>query len=140
MEHGLVFSHIHALDLQVQAAIDAALLDIGISAAQWRVLDAAITAPGSSSADLARACQVTPQSMQQLIANLEQAGLLVRTPHPVHGRVQQTYLSNAGEMRYIAGRAAMAAVDERIFTAFSPEDRAAFARCLALALGALRRS
>lgn len=120
--------------------IDAALVETGITAAQWRALDAALTLPGSSSADLARACQVTPQTMQQVVSHLETAGLLVRNPHQDHGRVQQIYLSNAGEMRHAEGKMAMATVEERLFMAFSPEDRAAFARFVVLALGALRRS
>jgi DNA-binding MarR family transcriptional regulator len=133
-------SRIHVLDVQLQVAIDAALLDAGITAAQWRVLDAASTVPGSSSADLARACRVTPQTMQQLVVQLEAAGLLVRTPHPVHGRVQQIYVSNAGELRHAAGSIAIAAVEDRIFTAFSADDRAAFSRLVSLALGVFRRS
>jgi len=140
MVHDSTLSQFHALGLQLQVAIDSALVETGITASQWRALDAALSSPGSSSADLARACHVTPQTMQQVVAHLEATGLLVRTPHPVHGRVQQIYLSNAGEMRHAEGSTLIAAVEDRVFMAFTPADRAAFARFVALASGALRRS
>lgn len=134
-----LIAQVHLLDLQVQGAVDAALLETGVTSAQWRVLDAALNAPGSSSAELARACQVTPQTMHQLVSHLADAGLLVRRPHPVHGRIQQLYCSNAGELRHAEGALAVAGVEERLLMAFPDEDRAAFARFVSLALGALRR-
>lgn len=139
MRTGDILLNLHTLDLQVQVAFDAALTETGITGAQWRVLDAAIAAPGSSSAELARICQVTPQTMQAQVAALERAGLVVRTPHQVHGRVLQIYLSNAGELRHAAGVEALSALQERLFIGLTGEERAEFGRLVAIALGAIRR-
>ena len=35
--------------------------------------------------------------MNVILTNLETAGLVVRRPHPKHGRVLQTYLTEMGE-------------------------------------------
>jgi DNA-binding MarR family transcriptional regulator len=140
MTDGSLLARIHALDLHLQAALDAALVGTGTTSAQWRVLDAALNVPGSSSAELARACQVTPQTMHQLVSHLADAGLLVRKPHPVHGRIQQLYCSNAGELRHAEGALAAAGVEDRLLMALGEEDCVAFARFVSLALGALRRS
>lgn len=105
--------------------------------AQWRLLEVALAMPGSSGADLARACRVTAQTAQAIIASLERAGFLVRTPHPVHGRVLQVYVSNTGERRVEEGRALIAGVEERLCAGFTPEERTQLARLLAMAIGAV---
>jgi DNA-binding MarR family transcriptional regulator len=43
--------------------------------------------PGLSGADLARVSLLTPQTVGLIIRNLERAGSIRKTPHPVHGRV-----------------------------------------------------
>lgn len=139
MNQTSILTHLHALDLNVQALIDARLRSIGLTAAQWRALDAALDAPGSSSAELARHCGVSAQSMQAIVATLETDGLLVRQPHPVHGRVLQIYVSNAGELRHAEGSAVVSAVEEQLLATFSSEERAELARLLAMMLGSVRR-
>ena len=130
---------LHTLDTQVQASIDARLRTIGLTAAQWRALAAAIDAPGSSSADLARRCSVTAQSMHAIVATLEENGLIVRQPHREHGRVLQTYVSNAGELRHAEGADMVAAVEEQLLAVLTPNERAELDRLIAMTLGGARR-
>ena len=139
MNRPSILTRLHTLDLNAQALIDARLRAIGLTAAQWRVLDAALAEPGSSSAELARRCDVSAQSMQVIVATLEADGLLVRQPHAVHGRVLQIYASNAGELRHAEGSAMVSAVEEQILATFSTDDRADVARLLAMMLGSVRR-
>ena len=140
MDTGALVEIMHRLDLHLQARIDTALRAAGITAAQWRVLDAAIAAPGSSGAELARSCGVTAQTMHALIMTLERDGLVVRQPHPVHGRVQQVYVSNAGEERHREGSGAIGAVESRLLAAFTDEETREFERLLDMAVAALDRS
>lgn len=130
---------VRAFDLRIQAEIDGALRPIGLTAAQWRVLDAALATPGSSSADLARTAGIAAQSMQALVAMLEGEGLLVRQPHPVHGRILQIHVANAGEIRHQQGVAAIEAVADRCFATFSGDELSDLEQLLARALGAIKR-
>lgn len=52
--------------------------------------------PGHSSADLARVALLTPQTVSVIVANLEQARLIRRRPHAVHGRILQLQITAAG--------------------------------------------
>jgi len=139
MDQPSLLNKLHTLDLNAQALIDARLRTIGLTGAQWRALDAALEAPGSSSAELARRCGVSAQSMQAIVATLEADGLLVRQPHPVHGRVLQIYASNAGELRHAEGATVVFGVEEQLLATFSSEERAELARLLAMMLGSACR-
>lgn len=83
----------HALRI----ALDEALREVGMTTAQYAALSALETTPGLSGAELARRCFVKPQTMNAIVVNLESAGLVVRRPHPEHGRVLRAYLTGAGE-------------------------------------------
>lgn len=80
----------------VRNAIDAALSDLGLTAAQYAVLYNLRRHPGASNAELARLSFVTPQTMVRIVAGLERAGLVSRTPSPGHRRVLQACLSSEG--------------------------------------------
>lgn len=56
--------------------------------------------PGLSGAELARGAMVTPQTMNPILTRLEQEGLVVREPHPVHGRILCCHLTKKGRAEY----------------------------------------
>ncbi len=76
--------------------LDGALRGIGLTTPQYAALSALGASPGLSGAELARRGFVTPQTMNAIIAGLEAAGLILRRPHPAHGRMLQAYLTEAG--------------------------------------------
>jgi DNA-binding MarR family transcriptional regulator len=80
----------------VRNALDPALAQSGLTAAQYAVLYNLARHDGASSADLARLSFVTPQTMARIVADLERKGLLTRTPSPQHGRVFQAHLTTTG--------------------------------------------
>jgi DNA-binding MarR family transcriptional regulator len=85
---------------QAQAAtrltLDRALVDLGVTPPQFAVLTMLSAYPGLSGADLARVALLTPQTVGVIIRNLERDGAIRKTPHPVHGRVQQWALTRRG--------------------------------------------
>jgi DNA-binding MarR family transcriptional regulator len=81
-----------------RAAFDTALLDYGITAPQFAVLNELHLNPGQSSADLSRRSTLTAQAINLTVRYLETRKLLERTPHPVHGRILQTSLTPAGRI------------------------------------------
>lgn len=59
------------------------------------VLKRLATSGPATTADLARAEHVTPQSMRTVVGTLEAMGLVARTPHPTDGR--QVYIGLTAE-------------------------------------------
>lgn len=82
----------HAL----RSTLDEALRELSLTAPQYAALAVLEDAPGVSSAELARRCFVTAQTMNAIVAGLERRGLLERRPHPTHGRIRETRLTAAG--------------------------------------------
>lgn len=85
---------------QAQAAtrlnMERALADLGVTAPQFVVLTMLKAYPGLSGADLARVALLTPQTVGVIIRNLERAGSIRKTAHPVHGRVLMWTLTPHG--------------------------------------------
>ncbi len=75
--------------------MDRALADLNVTAPQFAVLTMLSAYPGRSNADIARLALLTPQTTNQIVANLERAGLVQRRPHPSHGRILQVDLAPA---------------------------------------------
>lgn len=69
----------------------------GVTTAQIQVLFAVRNAPGSSGAQLARSCYITPQTTQTLLKHLEKAGFIVRGKDPVNDRIVTARITPAGE-------------------------------------------
>lgn len=84
--------------------VDDVLRPLNLTAPQFAVLAAVHTDAGISNAELARLAFVTPQTMQGILANLERAGLLTRTPHPRHRRVLCSALTDQGREVYAQAR------------------------------------
>jgi DNA-binding MarR family transcriptional regulator len=95
-------------------AIEAALRAHGLTGAQYAVLHVLARDPGISGADLARACNTTPQAMNGVLATLEREGLIERRAHPTHGRILQTTLTDEGERRLEASTPAVRALEDAI--------------------------
>jgi len=107
---------------RLRLRLDAELARFGITAPQNAVLLAVAGNPRISNAELARAAFVTPQTMQAILVNLERGGLIVRSPHPEHGRVIMTELTMAGQKAVADGAKAADAVERQMLSMLSPEE------------------
>ena len=65
-----------------------------------------------------------------IIANLEKSGLVSRSPHAVHGRIQQLDLTDAGRDRLAAARKKIHALDGALRHSLSKEDEQVVRRWL----------
>lgn len=106
--------------------LEAELAGTGISAAQNAVLVAVSANPRISNASLARAAFVTPQSMQGMLVTLERDGYIVRTPHPKHGRIIMTELTEKGRTAVGCGVVAADAVERLLLSRLTPEEAELF--------------
>jgi DNA-binding MarR family transcriptional regulator len=106
---------------QLRQATDEAARRQGITTPQYAALDVLERSPGLWGAALARACFVTPQAMNELLARLERAGLVTRAGDPSHGRRLRYTLTATGRRRLHALTADMDAVQERMVAGLTPE-------------------
>jgi DNA-binding MarR family transcriptional regulator len=91
--------------MQFRALMDEKLRPYGATTAQVRLLTAIRSAPGSSGAELARQCEVTPQTAQSLIQKAEKAGWIRRSKDDVNERIVTAALTPSGEkLLHVADR------------------------------------
>jgi DNA-binding MarR family transcriptional regulator len=106
----------------LRSALDATVRPHGLTAPQYAVLSVLARDPGSSGADVARACNTTPQAMNGVLATLEREGLIERRPHPTHGRILRVGLTAEGERRLEAANPAVRELEAAIERDFSDEE------------------
>jgi DNA-binding MarR family transcriptional regulator len=85
------------VELAFRARLDTAVRPHGLTAVQYTALAELRRHPGLSSAQLARRSFVSAQAMQELVARLEQQGLVRRVPAEHNRRVLRTSLTERGE-------------------------------------------
>jgi DNA-binding MarR family transcriptional regulator len=69
----------------------------GLTVSQYTALSVMRVRPGLSNAQLARRALITPQSMNEVLAQLTAQKLIRRHPDPNHGRAIRTDLTPRGE-------------------------------------------
>lgn len=108
----------HAL----RTGMDEQLSPFGLTAPQYNVLSAVQLMPGISNAALARAAFVTAQSMQGIVANLEKVGFLSRDPHPTHGRIRRSKLTETGAEVLTKAHQAVDGVEAKMTASLGSEE------------------
>ena len=106
----------------LSGAMEVALRPHGLTGAQYGVLSVLRHHPGASGADLARACNTTPQAMNGVLATLERESLIERQQHPTHGRILQATMTDEGRRRLEAADPAIRGLRRAIERDFTPED------------------
>ena len=125
----------HALRLAMEDALRAR----GLTAPQYAVLSALDANPGLSGAELARRSFVTPQTMNEIVVNLQVAGLIERRRSPDNRRVQQAVLTGTGRTLVRTCHAAVIAVEERMLSRLARDERDQLLGLLRRCVGALGR-
>ncbi|WP_339692673.1 MarR family transcriptional regulator [Celeribacter baekdonensis] len=107
---------------RLRQRLEAELSGTGVSASQNAVLLAIRGNPRISNAALARTAFVTPQSMQGMLVTLERDGFILRTPHPEHGRIIMTELTEKGRTAAQAGMVAAESVERRMLSKLTDDE------------------
>lgn len=107
---------------RLRQRLETELAGTGVSAAQNAVLLAVRNNPRISNAELARAAFVSAQSMQGMLVTLERDGFILRTPHPEHGRVIMTELTEKGQAAAESGTTAAEVVEQRMLAGLTPKE------------------
>jgi DNA-binding MarR family transcriptional regulator len=118
-----------------RARLDEELRPQGVTTAQLQVLHAIKNAPGSSGAQLARVCYVTPQTVQALIERTEKDGWIERHKDKGNDRVLAASLTEAGEGLLRDAEAAVKRVEKKMWVGVSEGEIARLAGLLERCLG-----
>lgn len=91
-----------------------ALENLGVSVSQWGIMEHIDEFGALSAADISRGIHLTPQSINTALGVIERAGLIVRQPHPDHGRIVMWALTPTGREVVAEGRRRVAVVRKEV--------------------------
>jgi MarR family transcriptional regulator, organic hydroperoxide resistance regulator len=86
-----------------------------VTTAEWVMLRAVRDEPGTSGAQLARFCHVTPQSAQVLLKRLEDGGWIVRIKDAVNDRILIARLTPRGMKLLETGEKLARVIEEKVW-------------------------
>jgi DNA-binding MarR family transcriptional regulator len=117
-------------ELAVRGCVDVALGAVDLTPGQYFILFLVKCGEATSSAELARAMGVLPQSMTELIAPLEKKGAIVRRPDRVNRRILRIDVTAAGERLFAKGTQAAIQIEKELLEDFDARELAAVNRFL----------
>ncbi|HBS83945.1 MarR family winged helix-turn-helix transcriptional regulator [Vreelandella alkaliphila] len=116
----------------IRHRMDNELRHLNLSTSQYAALSALERSDQLSNAEMARACFVTPQTMQQLVKGLEYEEWIERRSHPDHGRIIQTRLTASGRAVLDQAHCLVEAIEETMVKGLSQPERERLAADLKL--------
>lgn len=96
----------------------------------WSAVFAQISPKGTRSTELARGAGMTPQSMGQIIDEMEQAGYVRRVPDPTDRRAKLVVLTDSGRASIRAGARVIPAIEDELEGQLGTRDYRALQRIL----------
>ena len=114
--------HVKRAEQATQAAKEAAVREVGITAAQLAALAVLSDNPGINTAELARRCGVTQQTMNSLLSRMELRGFVRRGPHPLHATLVEIKLTAQGRAVFEEADALVARLEQRLTDGLSEAD------------------
>ena len=102
------------LDRVISQRIDEYISPYDLSVTQYTTLSVLSHRSGLSNAQLARRAYVTPQAMNQVLAQLAHAGLIERESHATHGRILCINLTEQGKTVLAVCDAAVEAMEQQM--------------------------
>jgi DNA-binding MarR family transcriptional regulator len=125
------------LDRAVRRAIQERIRASGLTVPQFTALSVLHRREGLSNAQLARRSYVTPQSMHEIVLELERKGLVRRDPDPAHRKILRAAMTPAGRRVAQECEAAVAAMEDHMLGELGPKARDTLIRELAACVHAL---
>jgi DNA-binding MarR family transcriptional regulator len=119
---------------RAQAALHVRLEEIvsahGLGIPQYVVLSFLAETPGLANADLARRAFVTPQSMNEVLKQLESIGLVERRRNPTNARILNAYLTLTGTRKRSAVSSQVRELEARLLSGLTCDERQNLNRAL----------
>jgi DNA-binding MarR family transcriptional regulator len=117
--------------------MEEALRPVQLTVSQYSCLHRLRREPGISAAALARATFVTRQSMNAMLQQLIDRGLVARPSRAETGRALPSLLTDAGAEVLDQAQSLVDGVEQRMLAGLASDDRAALSRGLAACIAAL---
>ncbi|TYK46344.1 MarR family transcriptional regulator [Actinomadura decatromicini] len=133
-------SHLKRAEQALSGAKQAAVKPSGLTVPQYAALLHLADNPGMSAAALARACAVTPPTMNTVLKNLAERGLIERTPHEWHRNILETRLTAEGERVLTDADVRAVRVERGLAAEFTEDERATLVELLGRCVGFLEAS
>lgn len=111
------------LDRALRRQLDEGVGAHGLTALQYTTMSVLRARSGLSNAQLARRSFMTPQSMSEVLARLEQKGLIQRGPDPDHGRILRVELTEAGHGALSACDRVVDEIEETMLAQLTDDER-----------------
>jgi DNA-binding MarR family transcriptional regulator len=124
----------------VRLRLERALREFELTATQYTVMSRVKGREILSSARLARAHHVSPQTMNELIANLVARGLLQRKEDPDNRRVLLVSLTDGGRELLEACDRKVDVLETEFFASFNTADHGMFRKLLEVLIDDIRKS
>lgn len=102
------------------------LAELDLTTAQFGLLVHVTREPGISAAELARRVNLTRQGIRSALEPLLERDVIVRRPHPIHGRALGLYTTETGDALARSADARINGTEERMLQSFSDDDRRLF--------------
>ena len=119
---------------RAQSVINLSLEEIvarhGLGIPHYVVLILLAETPGLPNAELARKAFVTPQSMNEVLQQLEASGFVERQPNPSNARIRNAQLTATGEKKWQSVNDEVLDLEERLLLGLSREEVRALNRSL----------
>jgi len=129
---------------RAQAALHVCLEEIvfphGLGIAQFVVLSLLAETPGLANADLARRAFVTPQSMNEVLKQLESTRLVERRRNPANARILNAYLTRTGTRKWSAVNSQVWELEARLLSGLTSDERQTLNRALLTIIDNVTRS
>lgn len=107
----------------MRSRCEEALQPHGLTPMQFTIISTLNAFSGMSSAELSRRFNVTPQTMGEMIVNLERRALVERRQDPANRRALKLSLTDEGRGLLEAGDAVMNKVETEMFSSLPPAER-----------------
>jgi DNA-binding MarR family transcriptional regulator len=111
---------------KIRTRMDEALREIDLTTPQYAIMSELDEYPGLSNADLARKSFVTPQTMNLIVRNLEDRGLVVKQADRNHRRKQRIQLTLNGKRKLKRAHSVVNEIETDLFRCLSAQERSAF--------------
>ena len=109
-------------ELAVRGCVEVALGAVELTPSQYFILFLVKCGEATSSAELARAMGVLPQSMTELIAPLEKKGAIVRNPDPANNRILRIEVTATGERLFAKGTEVAIRIEQELLDGFDARE------------------
>ena len=109
-------------ELAVRGCVEKALGEVALTPSQYFALLLVVTGEATSSAELARATGVLPQSITELISLLAKRGLIARTPDSANNRILRIEVTAAGHKLFEKATELAIRVERELFEGFETRE------------------